>query len=399
MRQLLSKIILLTGFFSAFSTNAEGILDLNPYVSGSTMYDSNLFRFSSKSEAQAAGFTRQHDTIKRIDAGISANLRLSRQLVNFNASVNESRYSEFKFLDNTGNALRLAWQWRLGSKLSGELSASRNQSIAGFTDIDIIVNNLRTFERQRASINWQFIPDWTMYGVRETGTFENDQAVFKNLDSKDDVYEAGLRYQSQLGTQMGVFYRMVETEFPRRTAFARFFFGEAAKETQYGINLAWLPSPTTKLSAQLSAVDLAREGAPQRDFDGLNQRWTIEHMLTGKTNLQASVYKEVTPVDAFLATYAEIKGANAGLVWSATPKSSLSSSISYVHRAFLGADVGFTNAIEQSDITKRANLTFSYAPTLDAVIQIAYLAEWRDANINLQDYQFQSINFLARYNF
>lgn len=407
MRGLVTNTVVLYGmglglnFGLGWSSTAlaEGLLDVRPYVSAGVNYDSNLFRFSSNAEAKAAGFTQQSDTVKRLDAGVNASLRLSRQLIQFSANVNESRYSQYDFLDNTGKSYNLSWQWKLGSDVYGELGTSQSQSIAGFTDNDIISNNLRTFNRKRAMVNWRLLSDWTLHATREFGTFDNDLATFKNLDTEDDVTEVGVRYQNPLGTHVGVFYRLTDTAFPNRTPAARFFFGESTEQKQYGVNVSWLPSPLTKLSGQLSLVELTREGAPQRDFDGVNQRWNIEHALSAKTSLNASVYKEVTPLDDILATYAEFKGVSGGFYWAMTPKIGLNGALSYVERDFLGANAALTNATERNDTTKRGSLSLTYAPMNDALLQVAYTLEQRDANINAQDYQFQSINFLARYTF
>ena len=68
---------------------AEGMVELQPYVRAGVLYDDNLFRFASKAEAEAAGFSSQSDRVNTLDAGAQLNLRISRQLVRVNAGIND----------------------------------------------------------------------------------------------------------------------------------------------------------------------------------------------------------------------------------------------------------------------------------------------------------------------
>ncbi|HEY0563547.1 MAG TPA: XrtB/PEP-CTERM-associated polysaccharide biosynthesis outer membrane protein EpsL [Methylophilus sp.] len=378
---------------------AEGMIEVDPYVSAAVTYDSNLFRFAGSSEAQAAGLSDLADVVSRIDAGVNARLNVSRQLFSVSAGVNESQYNQYSFLDNTGKSYRLAWNWRLGNDVYGELASTQSQSIAGFADNDIIVRNLRTFKRQKASINWNLLPSWTLYASREFGEFDNDDVRFLNLDNEDDVYEAGVRYQNTLGTQVSTFYRAVDVKFPNRSGVAELLFGQSSRQRQYGVNVAWLPTLKTRISGQVSRIDLSRDDAPQRNFDGLSQRWTVDYAMTGKTSLNATAYREVIPLDDFLSTFLVFKGVGMNANWAVTSKLALSGGMSYVARDFLGAPASLSNFTEREDETARANLMLSYSPTEKALLQLSYQTESRDANVSIQGYHYNQLNLLARYNF
>jgi len=396
----LSRLVLLAvGMMAVQQLKAEGMLDLHPHVGGSVNHDTNLFRFASEAEAKAAGIPQQSDTIKRLDVGLDGNLRLSRQLVRLNVNLNQSQFSKNRFLDNTGRSLRLAWMWHIGSNLYGELSTSNDQSIAGFADNDIIQRNLRTFNRQRLSVNWRYHPDWSVYFAREAGEFKNDLQAFRNLDTTDDVYETGLRYEPLNGTQLNLFYRYVDTDFPIRTDVARFFFGVSTLQKQYGFNLAWQASNLTRLSLNLSQMDIVREGAPQRDFEGINQRWTLVHTLSEKTSISASAFREVSAIDDFLSSYAEFKGGDLVLVWRLSPNLSLNTRAAYIKRAFLGGNALLVSPIDREDATRVASVNLTYAPTNESLLQISFVNEQRDANFNELDFAFKSINILARHAF
>ncbi|MDZ4211810.1 MAG: hypothetical protein U1C59_08855, partial [Methylotenera sp.] len=229
-------------FISTY-TLAEGLVDIKPYVNASINYDDNLFRFSSSEQAKATfGSSNTSDVVKRVDLGVVVNLRLSRQLVTLSSSINESRYDRFDILNNTGKSNKLNWSWRLGNDLYGEVSASENEAISGFNEINKRVKNLRTTSRQLANINWNLQPSWTLSATREYGKSENELSSLNALNREDDIYEAGIRYQNQRGTQLGVAYRVSDSTFPNRSGFEQVFYGDESSKKEIVVNAVWLPS-------------------------------------------------------------------------------------------------------------------------------------------------------------
>lgn len=378
---------------------AEGMVELQPYVRAGVLYDDNLFRFASKREAEAAGFNEQSDRVNTLDAGAQLNLRISRQLIRVNAGINDNKYNRYDFLDNTGKSYGITWDWRLGNDVFGDLSTSHSQSIAGFSDNDIIVRNLRTFKRQRASINWNVLSTWTLYSIAEYSDFENEEAVFQPLDREDDSYEVGTRFQTTSGTQVGLFYRYLKSDFINRVGTTALIFGRENEQDQYGLNLAWLPTLKTRFTGQISTIRFTRENALQNNFNGLNQRWNLDYALSGKTSLGMTAYRELTSVDDLLSTYVLFKGAGANANWNATSKLNFNASYGVGKREFLGGSSVFSVPVEREDNTKRFGLNMAYAPTEHASLQLRYVNEDRVSNITSFEYQFQSINLIGQYSF
>lgn len=383
--------------------HAEGIIDVKPYVSPSITYDDNVFRFSSPNVANAAfGSPETSDVIKRLDVGADVNLRLSRQLVNLNVGISENKYNRFDLLDNTAKSAGLSWSWRLGNDVYGTLSKSKNESIAGFNEIRNPVKNTRIVDRQLASINWSIHPDWTLFASQEQVETENEIITFRSLDREDTISESGLRYQNTLGTQLSLSYRLVESDNPNRTGSSAFFFGNESKQKSLVATAAWLPSPKTRISTRLSQTSIDYKNRPQRAFSGFNQRWDIGHTLTSKITLNASAFKEVSPIDDIASTYVESTGVSFNPTWNLTSKLALRAGISYEDRDYLGSAVGagiFFLGARRSDISKNASLGLMYFPTQKSLLQLQYLGEDRDSNIDIQSYRFNSISLTGRYIF
>lgn len=383
----------------ALQAQAEGIIDFQPYIRAGMLYDDNLFRFASKEEANAAGYSTLSDTVKTLDAGAQLNLRISRQLVRVSASINDNQYNRYDFLDNTGKSYGITWDWRLGNDVYGDLSTSQNQSIAGFSDNDIVLRNLRTFKRQRASINWNVLSTWTLYGQAEKSELLNDEQVFASLDRKDDSYELGTRYQTTSGTQVGLFYRYLKSDYFSRTGFTALIFGRENDQKQMGVNLAWTPTLKTRVSGQVSTIRFEREEAIQSEFNGLSQRWNLDYAWSAKTTIGVTAYRELASVDDLLSTYVLFKGASANVNWRMTNKLSLNTSYGEGRREFLGGSTLFVAPIAREDTTKRFGINLAYTPTDHASLQLRFVDEDRDSSITNQAYQFQSINLVGQYTF
>jgi len=385
--------------------HAEGIIDLKPSVGTNITYDDNVFRFSSPALAkQAFGSSATSDTVKRLDVGLDASVRLSRQVLRLSTSLSESRYNRFDLLDNTAKSNLLAWDWQFGSDFFGVLSVSKNESIAGFTEIRNPVKNLRAVERQSASMNWRFHPDWTTYVLRDQSKTENELAGFEALDREDTITEAGVRYRNLLGTQLGLSYREVDSEYPGRTGFASVLFGDESVQGSLNLDASWFPTHKTRITARLSRVTIDYEDSPQREFSGISQRWDITHLLTNKITLNASAFREVSPIDDILSTFIESTGASFNPSWAISSKVALSAGVSYVDTEYLGSS-GIPNngffivAQNRNDSSKTANLGLIYTPTLKSVLQLQYQTQDRESSLNNQSFRFNSLSLVARYNF
>ena len=382
------------------SSFAEGIIDVKPYIGTSIHYDDNVFRFSSPDQAKAAlGSSNMSDLVKQLDLGVEVNLRLSRQLVSFTSSVNENKYSRFSNLDNTGNSIGLRWDWRMGNDFYGVLSASKTDAIAGFNETKSPIKNNRATDKQSASINWNVLPDWTLYLKGERINFNNEAISSIELDREDQIIESGIQYQSQSGTQLGLTYRMVDASFPNRTGLIKTLFGSESSDKEVALNVAWLPTSKTRISTRLSHVNLVRKDSQLSDFNGFNQHWGLDYAATSKVNLNLIAYQDLSPIDDVVSTYVKTTGIEVNPSWNITSKVVLRGNLSYAENAYIGSAAISNNNIERLDASTQAGLSLIYTPTLKSLLELQYTGEKRTSNISAAAYQFNNFNILFRYGF
>jgi len=379
---------------------AEGIVDIRPYISTGVSYDDNIFRFSSPVQAKTAlGSSDASDVIKRLELGVLVNLRLSRQLISLSSSLSENKFNRFNYLDNRGKSNSLRWDWRLGSNFYGELSASESETMAGFNETRSAVKNLITVDRQFASINWNFKPDWTIYASREQVKLDNAAAISQVFNREDEITEGGVRFQSPLNTELGVAYRITDSSFPNRAGLVKSTYGDQATQKEAIVTVAWMLGSKTRISTGLSHVNLERNISSGRDFSGFNQRFGLEYQATDKLNLNLAAYQVVSPVDDVVSTYVKSKGVDISPTWNITSKVALSGNLAYLEYTYLGSAGILTNSEEQLVESTQAGLSLLYTPTQKSLVQLQYRGEKRTSNIVNVDYEFNNINFIVRYSF
>lgn len=382
------------------SVLAEGIIDIKPYVNASVNYDDNVYRISTPERAKLLlGSSDTSDVIKQVGVGVAVNLRLSRQLVNVNASVNKNSFNRFTSLDNTGRSNALTWNWQVGNDFSGQIGASENVSIAGFNENRIQEKNLTTSTQKFATFNWNLIPDWTINASRQQLNFENDSQNFAFLDREDKLSEVGINYQNQLNTSLGLAYRVVDSSFPNRSGFIKNRLGDETKQKQFILTAAWLPTSKTRLSTRFAEVSLDRKNALIDGFNGFNQRWILDHSLTGQINLSMAAYKDLTPVDDVISTFVETKGVSINPVWSLTSKVILRAGLRYDKQNFIGSAGITLNNEDRLDEVKEASLGLLYTPTTKSQLQLQYLCSKRSTNLANADFEFNSLNLSFNYQY
>jgi exopolysaccharide biosynthesis operon protein EpsL len=386
-------------FFSS-SLLADGIFTLNPYVSSSISYDDNLYRFSSSEQAIAVlGTDVQSDIIKRLDLGLQANLQLSRQMLTLSTNMNESKFNRNSNLNNTGKANSLRWDWRIASKLHGELSTGITEALSGFNEIRNTGKNIRTNIRKIASVNWDIHPDLSIYTSREYNDLENDLQTTRVLNRSDMISQSGVRYRNAQNTSLELAYRTMDSSFDDRTGLVLATLGGESNQKEYVFNIAWSPSDKTQFSTNLSKVSLKRPNSQLSDFSGFNQRWNLGYSFSEKLNLGFSAYRNLLPVDDVVSTFVKVAGYSFSPTWRITSKLNLTSNLSMEKRDYIDSAAFLSSGQDRDDESLQAGASLQYFPTEHFFMQVQYTGEKRTSNNINSAYQFNNLNLSLRYNF
>lgn len=406
LRKVLAAITLT---LISLSANAEGIVNVKPYVGANVTYDDNVFRFSDASQAKAAfGSSKTSDVITTAEVGLDVDLRLSRQLVSLNTNISKNQYNHFNDLDNVGKALGLEWAWTMGSQVFGTLGISRNEAITSFNDLQNLSKNIRTADRHYFNANWQLTPRWIVSINASQTMSENSQDSLNNLNSDVLQLQTGLQYISPKGTVLGIAYRDTKTKFiDRLDTVTLAFLGDENTNKEFILNGAWAPTSKLRLSSRIRKSYLNYNNAdflspfifevPTREFDTLSGQFTLDYYLTLKTRLSLDFFNEVAAIEDLTASYFRLEGFNFSPSWDATEKIKLSLVMSMSERDFLDESGIFL--IDRLDKTKSLRASLLYFPTRKSLIRLSFITEERDSNVENFSYDLNTLSLLLRYDF
>lgn len=379
----------------------SGMIDIRPYVSATTMYDDNIFRFASATQAQAAfGTTAMGDTMTSLNAGVNIGVRLSRQQLNLGLGLTDNKFDRFKLLDYTGNNASAAWLWQFGNHVNGVLSYTESESAPGFAEIRSTLKNLRTTTRWLGSINWQFHPSWLTFVSYEQNQYDNSSIDSKGFNTDNDAIELGVQYESAALSKIRLSLRDTTSNYPDRTGLQLQLFGDSNSQREIISTFGWSPTKLAKVNATVSFVELDYPSHSNRNFTGLSQKWMLDYLLTTHTDVVFSVFKEVSAVQDVLSTFIESTGFSIQPTWQATSKISVGGSALYQDRAYLGSSGVFAGTTaERRDQFRNLNMFLNYQMTRKLLLQTNYSVENRTSNVNVYNIKDNTLSASLRYDF
>jgi exopolysaccharide biosynthesis operon protein EpsL len=372
---------------------AEGILDLNPYVSGSATHDDNVFRVSGRQEALALlGEEKMSDVITVLNAGINASLELGRQFFRLELGGSQVRYDHFTFQDYNGRNDKLAWDWRIGNHLSGELATSRVLSQSGFTEFQSTLLNERTVRRDVFAVNWEVHPRWQVSASHEEASQENSELQFRSSDRDETSDEVSLTYRTPKDSEIRLSLRRLDTEYPGRLPSDVLLYGDSNQHREVVLKGRWQPGGKVLLNAQIASFAREGEGPLGKDFKDVNSRLDATWQATGKTALSASVWQEFRLADDLNIGFSRARGIRVSPVWRPTSKIQ-------VQADAMMEDVTYLEGDRPDETMKTWSLNMTYLPHEKVRAQLGWQHEARETPDALSAYRSGSLNASVRIDF
>jgi exopolysaccharide biosynthesis operon protein EpsL len=353
-----------------------------PYVEASTAHDSNLFRVSGDAEALSVlGTTDMADTIHRLSAGFDSDISLSRQRVVLHANVDRKSYTRFSDLDHTGGKGDAVWHWRVGDLWSGDIDYGYSRALSGFQELQSRIRNIRTRQTTRATATYQFHPRWQFTAGAGGFDLENSAEERRQNDRRETFGELEATFASPAGTRTGLWGRVTDAELPNREVVATSLVDNSYQETRLGLLGRWPATGHSEFDGRVGYTKREHAQIAQRDFDGTTGQLMYQWQATGKTRLDASLWRDIHAVDDEIASYVVDQGGGVGASWSATDK--LQWRINVERKRFdYAGDPGqvLSTLAPRQDTLKLAGVSLTYTPLQAIQIVLLYEATSRDSN-------------------
>ena len=340
-------------------------------------YDDNLFRLQSNKEG---------DTIFTLNAGAALNKDISRQNFQLAGNIIQQLYTSNSNFNATLFNFGGTWNWRVGNQFSGEIGYVQNQYPNTFLEITSRTPNKRTVGIPFASIGYQFLPSWEIRGRYEFVDITNSAQQFKVSDLEENRYEGALRYKTEFGNLVDLFYRFSDGKRPNVAIDPAGNVGQY-EQNDIGVNVArWELTGRSRFSGFVAYTDRSYELAPSRDFSGPTWNLTYTYLPTGSTSVALSVYRLIGVYTDVTANYIVTTGVTLAPTWQATSKLAFGMNAYYQDRDYQGNPgivTGIAGQEKRNDdlYSVGVNATYAILRTLKATLYYT----WTKRDSNLRD--------------
>jgi exopolysaccharide biosynthesis operon protein EpsL len=317
--KLLPVPLLLLGLLPP-AAQADDLDTLQFRAGQSVMHDSNVFRLSDSANAQAViGTPDRDDTVAVTTAGFKINKPWGLQRFEFDANVEDHRYSRFSYLDFTAVNYAAAWRWSFTPALHGNLTTDRREFVDTYADVQGTGQiNRRTNRSTLFDAEYELDGAWRLVGGLFERTSSNSQPNTFEADSKIHGGEAGVRYVYPSGTSMAYRFRDGKGEYPGRVL-SPVSAGDFT-DREHEFRFDWAPSAKTTLRAKVAHFDRSHDGLGARDFSGVTGQLDAAWAITPKTSLAGGVVRELGSYQTTTASYYEGWRVFVAPTWKPTEK-------------------------------------------------------------------------------
>lgn len=280
-----------------------------PYVYSEVLYDSNYFRTSSNAES---------DEVVHLGAGLTADLKLSRQHVLLDVAFDQAKHSTFDEYDYIQVNAKGTWDWQVGNRWGGKLghrytrksSSFENRVFSSSGEEVFQLKDIRSTHANFFEASYQALPDWVLKGALYYENASYQQQKHLERDRKSHQFE--MLYQNTLNTQIGWGVTYTTHDLPDRTN----DYGEREINGLF----YWEGSGKSAFSVNLGFTDVNYKDRDERDYSGTTGRLTYHWALTGKTHLDISIWQETSSLDAEVESYVLTSGISILPTWSVSGK-------------------------------------------------------------------------------
>jgi exopolysaccharide biosynthesis operon protein EpsL len=350
-------------------------------------YDSNVFRVSDDFDADLLlGDRGRSDLIWGVGGGIRCDLPVSQQRFTVDASATNFSYAEFDELDYTGYALRGAWDWKVGSKWSGRLSAGARQERQSYSDsVGFFIPSLLVTTEAGAEARYALTPRWELQGAANLLRVRYDEEVREFDDFDSESLALGALYRSPGGNGTGARLTYEQGKWPNRPNAATGFFDDEYSQVTLAAVLDWRIGGRSRLSGDAGYTWRDRDDAAGRDFDGPSGRLNYDYSLSGRSTLRASLYEIRGPIEDFTATYTRTRGIDASYLYQLSGKVGLEALASYKAIDYEGESAA-PSVDQREDRLTTLSLTATYQLLRKLTLAAGGRYEMRSSNVDFGDY-------------
>lgn len=362
-------------------------------------YDDNIYRVPSTltdlgSLPGIERAPRRQDYIDSVTGGLSGEwLAGNHQSFDLDMRADDNRYFHNTGLDNISTLDRGAWNWGIGSLLSGELGAAYTQSLGGFINTGVYSKDVVAKTDYFASARYQTGPRWGLFGGLMEERFKLDNPAERYNDNHSTAVDFGVDYATSATNTIGADYRHTDAHYPTTSVLNGKAVAPDFREDRARLLLNYVPTDKTTVLASFGYLRRDYPASSIGGFSGEIWRVTFQWQATEKTQLILGTWRQLTADLTSQTDFYVSRGVIVNPVWTPSEKINVSLIVSYEDQAYLGTNpFGVNPVLDDLTQARRDKITtesavFAYTPIRAVALTFSAAHENRDSNSSQFDYK------------
>lgn len=348
------------------------------------LYDDNLFRIPDgllASDPSIAPPESLKDYVNRASAGMRMRLDASRQVFFADLRLDDVRYRRNDDLDYTGGSADVRWDWQLGSRLSGKLTAQYDRTEASLANYRFFSKDIVDAQLYGAEFRYAIGARWRLLAAGALMDTDHSAELRRVENFESTSGRGGVEYVTPAGNLIALEYRSTDAKFPIAEDLAGAPRGYS--ERAPGVRVEY--DFTEKTRMQLRAGYLKREydNPVLADYSGAIADATLSWEPRSKIHFDFKAWHQLKAYVDAESDYFVADGVSIAPAWQPTEKIQIAAQYSYESQDYQGDSLVLLPVpLEQdrNDDVQALQLGIDYTPRDLVTIGIAY--RWTDRSSN-----------------
>jgi len=345
---------------SAVSGN-EQVLTMR--LGTSETWDSNVFLLPNSVDPQVRlGTSTKSDQINATYAGLRIDKPYAQQRFYLDMTETAYRHQNFSYLNFDALQYQGAWNWVVGPRISGTLSAARSQTLVNYSNFqNTAERNVVTTDNRLVSVDGWLSGGWHVLAGATQDQVSNSVPFAQQGSYHALGANAGLKYVSRAGNSITLTTQSSRADYLNQPLDPATLSDDGFRRSESDAIVAWALTGKSSVGATVGWMDYRSNHFSQRDFSGAVGQFGYSWRPTGKLSFNLFASRNLVPYADTTSSYVASDTVSVGPSWQLTSNTS-------VHASFSRTGSDYKNPVFQlvgparHDTQRSAQLALDWAP-------------------------------------
>lgn len=358
---------------------------LKPFVSGSEMYDSNLFRVKDRGQLQQLiGDVQLHDFITMVTVGTGLHYSVSREELNLLLKKDFIFYRHYTSQNTDQNEASGNLAFTLFDKVKLKFDGTYKTAAESRTDYRSTAVNEQKKTGYGVSLGYEMPAGVGYEAAYRRSAIDYSLLQFKPNEYAVDSFIGTVSYRLSPDSKIYAAYRRDDTVYKEDMPIGSTLVNNSSTADSIRFGLEKTVSPKTAVSCYIGYLDRRHDQAAGRDFSGVIARVAATYGVTGKLGLMLNGERDVYEETYADWIYSVTDTFGIGLVYEITDKTRATFYNTLSWKDF--QEIPGSGAAKRSDFLHNMNICLEWSPLNRLTLNLGYQYSMRSSDNNIYNF-------------